>query len=276
MNIIKKYVGNTCPIFTPPANSKNRPDFIRFAMKRASEIDVARSEAICFFYISKYKRFRSLNEHRAKAMRAIVQAMLFHYNIITGVIHASVEQLSDECGLSTISKAGNKSITRASRLIKNFLEPLGFVRSQKKWDKYKGNYFPKTLVLTAKFFSLLDISEKQLEDAKKKQLAWANKNFQQNGEGIMNEKNFQKYTQSIRFQNICQYRKKKNNLRNKKSFASKFSTLGEQKIRSKILQKIIKNCSIKELKTLGISGLKKQVNFEFFCLRKFSSLYKRY
>ncbi|AWI49414.1 plasmid replication initiator RepA, partial [Buchnera aphidicola] len=128
----KNYICNLKPVFNPPKNEKKRSNFIDYAMKKASEIDVARSKLNYTLLAIDPKtgnilpRFRRLNEHRACAMRAIVLAMLYYWNTNSNLVEASIEKLSDECGLSTFSNSGNKSITRASRLITDFMEPMGF------------------------------------------------------------------------------------------------------------------------------------------------------
>ncbi|AAO31544.1 RepA2 protein (plasmid) [Buchnera aphidicola str. Bp (Baizongia pistaciae)] len=98
-------------------------------------------------------RFRKLNRNRLLAIKAIIQAMLYHFNIKTKKVTASVEQLADECGLSTVSKSGNKSITRASRLISQFMEPMGFIKCKK--IKTTNNKFSKEIILTPLFFMIL-------------------------------------------------------------------------------------------------------------------------
>ena len=110
-------------------------------------------------------------------MKLMVLAMLCYCNPESNLVEASIEKLSDQFGLSTISKIGNKSITRASRLITHFMEPMGFVTCKKIWDKVLGNYMPKMIKLTPLFFMLFDVSEKKLINAKKQQLGWINKNL---------------------------------------------------------------------------------------------------
>jgi len=50
-------------------------------------------------------------------MNALVQAMVYHLNIVSGTVPVSFTTLAREAGLATHSAAGNESITRATRRI---------------------------------------------------------------------------------------------------------------------------------------------------------------
>ncbi|AEO08365.1 plasmid replication initiator RepA [Buchnera aphidicola] len=273
----KHYINNPNPFFTPPKGNKPRPAFIRYAMKRAETIDVARCELNYILQIKKIKiefpkkRFRRLNEHRACAMRAMVLAMIYHFNISSDLVQASVEQLSDECGLSTLSKAGNKSITRASRLITHFMEPMGFVTCKKKWDKILGNYMPKIITLTPLFFQLFDISENKLINAKKQQLGWINKNLIDKGLQPITMVDAKRRSQDIQIKNIVKYRISKHAFYKKRRNAQRLIALDEKEARQTILRALVAKYSISELTKLGPNGLKKQVNISYSYLRKIAT-----
>ncbi|WP_343190505.1 plasmid replication initiator RepA (plasmid) [Buchnera aphidicola (Mollitrichosiphum nigrofasciatum)] len=162
--IKRKYIYNYNPKFSPPEHIKNRSKYIMNAITHVKSIDVARN------IINKIIiplnpitgnitfRFRRLNEHRARAMRAMVQAMLYYLNVHSNLVRASIEQLSDVCGLSTISDSGNKSITRASRLITDFMEPMGFIKCIKKSSIFTKERFKKKIFLTPLFFVLCELN----------------------------------------------------------------------------------------------------------------------
>ncbi|CAL4326062.1 plasmid replication initiator RepA [Buchnera aphidicola] len=277
MSFRKSYVYNQNPTFTPPKNNKRRPYFICFAMKKASEIDVARCELNYVIQPKNVKtgiplkRYRRLNEHRASAMRAMVLAMLYHFNISSQLVQASVEQLSDECGLSTLSKIGNKSITRASRLITQFMEPMGFVTCKKIWDRVLGNYMPKMITLTPLFFMLLNISEKQLINAKNQQLGWINKNLIIKGLKPISAIEAQRRAKDTQMRNLFKYRISKHNFYKKRKHAQRIIALDEKEARQKILRALVGKYSISELTKLGPSGLKKQVNISYYYLKKIAT-----
>ncbi|WP_343190132.1 plasmid replication initiator RepA [Buchnera aphidicola] len=273
----KNYVFNKNPKFIPPKKDKNRPAFINYAMKMASFVDVARSE---INYIIQPKnpntgvllnRKRRLNEHRACAMRVMVKAMIYHFNITSDLVQASVEQLADECNLSTISKAGNKSITRASRLITEFMEPMGFVKCKKIWDKVIGNYTPKMIMLTPLFFELIGISNKKLHNAKKQQLGWINKGLVKKGLKKITFVEAKRIGKEKRIRGILKYRHMKHIFYRKRIKAKKFFYMDEKIAKQKILRSLVARYSVMELTTLGAKGLKKQINIEYYYLRKLAT-----
>ncbi|CAL4326660.1 plasmid replication initiator RepA [Buchnera aphidicola] len=273
----KCYINNPNPIFIPPKNNKRRPAFICYAMKKASEIDVARCELNYILQAKNIKiglplkRFRQLNEHRACAMRAMVLAMIYHFNISSELVQASVEQLSDECGLSTISKAGNKSITRASRLITNFMEPMGFVTCQKTWDRVLGNYMPKMITLTPLFFMLFGVSKEKLMNAKKQQLGWINTNLISKGLKPITMNDAKRRSKDTQIKSIFKYRMSRHAFYKKKRNAQKLINLDEKEARQTILRALVAKYSLSELTKLGPNGLKKQVNISYYYLRKIAT-----
>nr|CAA72700.1 RepA2 protein [Buchnera aphidicola] len=234
----KKYVNNKYPSFIPHKKGKKGSQFITFAMQLAAKIDIARVDHSSN-YLKKnitINRIRRLNKHRASAMRAMVQAMLYHLNEQSFEVQSTIEQLSDECGLSTISPAGNKSITRASRLITQFMEPMGlcsFVASK--------NCIHKVIKIKNLFFEKI---------------------------GIPHLKN-KIYTKHYCNHNISHVL---NNFIIYKEFPKIFN-LDENKIKKRILNALIKYYSTTELTKMGSKGLKKKVNTEYLHLKKISEKY---
>ncbi|WP_075434266.1 plasmid replication initiator RepA [Buchnera aphidicola] len=270
----RKYVNNPYPQFTPPRNRKKRPAFIRYAMKCAAETDVARNE-VC--YTNQLQnpingcvvpRKRRLNEHRARALRAMAQAMLYHFNIASTLVMASVEQLSDACGLSTLSKAGNKSITRASRLITHFMEPIGFLSCQKIWDKILGMYIPKIISLKPLFFMSFNISQARLEVVRKKQLQWINNQLKKQGKSAITFFEAERQAKEKHVYSALHFRKSKRVFKKQKNRAMKILQLEEKHARSYILKHLVRQYSIEELCSIGLENLKRKVNCEYFKLRK--------
>nr|CAA07283.1 RepA2 protein [Buchnera aphidicola] len=236
----KNYIHNPKPFFKPSKNEKKRSAFICYAMKKASEIDVAKSNLNHTLLPIDPKtgnvltRFRRLNKHRACAMRAIVLAMLYYFNINSNLVEASIEKLADECGLSTFSDSGNKSITRASRLISEFLEPMGFIKCKKIKSKSISNYISKKIFLTPMFFMLCNIPQSKIND----------------------------------------YLLKKEEKRIFISFSDKkiMSQLDEKSVRKRILNALINYYTASELTKIGPKGFKKKIDIEYSNLCK---LYKK-
>ncbi|WP_343190506.1 plasmid replication initiator RepA (plasmid) [Buchnera aphidicola (Mollitrichosiphum nigrofasciatum)] len=267
------YVNNKRPVFKKSINDKKRPAFIRYAMKRANETDVARNE-LNYTIIpintktgQPIKRFRRLNEHRARAMRAMVQAMLYNFNIASNLVMASVEQLSDSCGLSTISKAGNKSITRASRLITDFMEPMGFIKCVKIWDPLLGSYIPKMISLNPLFFMLFGITSESLNKAKNAQLNWINNNLLNKGLSPTNFKKIKKNAKKEHIKRALKHRNYKYHINNQHKKANKITHLPEKDARLYILNSIVKRYNSHELNKMGPVELRNKVNIEYCQLR---------
>ncbi|CAL4326038.1 plasmid replication initiator RepA [Buchnera aphidicola] len=244
----KNYIHNSKPVFKKPKNEKKRSKFVCYAIKRAKQIDVARSP-LYHTLISAHRntsnvlfRVRRLNENRARAMRAMVIAMLYYYDIRSNTVNASIEKLSDECGLSTISDAGNKSITRASRLIKQFMEPMGFIQYKKIKNSFLSTSTHKKIFLTPVFFMLFKISQSTI-------------NYY--------------LCDTIR---LFKY----SHMKEKKIFVSfeeikKISQMDEKSIRKKILNILINYYTVNELAQIGPKRLKKKIDIEYNNLCK---LYK--
>lgn len=271
------YISNLYPVFTPPLSEKKRPAFIRYSMQRAAEKDVARSELLYIVQPTDPKtgallsRFRRLNEHRARALRAMVPAMLHHYNIASGLVMASVEQLADECGLSTLSEAGNKSITRASRLITDFMEPMGLVVCEKVWDKLMASYIPKLITLTPLFFMLFGVSPEKLESAQNQQMGWINKGLLEKGEPSITLTEARRRAKEQHIKRAFAHRKSRYTINKQRKLAKRMLKLDEETAKHEILNKVVTRYSLLELTGMGHEGLKKQVDIEYYRLRKIAS-----
>ncbi|VFP81303.1 Probable replication-associated protein RepA1 (plasmid) [Buchnera aphidicola (Cinara kochiana kochiana)] len=271
----KKYVYNPYPQFIQPDNYKKRPAFIKYAMKYAAKMDVAQNEV--YLSIRKFTnpitgyilpRKRRLNEHRARALRAMIQAMLYHFNIATTLVMASVEKLSDVCGLSTYSSVGNKSITRASRLITDFMEPIGLISCQKIWDKVLGMYIPKIICLKPLFFMMFNISQFRLKQIRVAQLKWINKYLKKQGKSKITFFEAEQQAKENHIQRALNYRQHKHFISENQSKATQIIQLEEKYVRSYILKKLVQKYSIEELCDIGLINLKRKVNFEYLKLKK--------
>ncbi|VFP80778.1 Probable replication-associated protein RepA1 (plasmid) [Buchnera aphidicola (Cinara cuneomaculata)] len=271
----KKYVYNPYPQFIQPENHKKRPAFIRYAMKRAATINITKNKI--YSSIREFKnpitghvlpRKRRLNKHRARALRAISQAMLYHFNIASTLVMASVEKLSDVCGLSTYSSVGNKSITRASRLITDFMEPIGLISCQKIWDKILGMYIPKIICLKPLFFMMFDISQCRLKQIRIKQLQWINKQLVKKGKSKITFFEAKQKAKEKHIQRSLNYRQYKHYINENQNKAIQITQLKKKYARSYILNKLVQKYSIEELCNIGLVNLKKKVNCEYFKLKQ--------
>lgn len=125
-----------------------------------------------FAYLRQHtSRSRAFNHHRAQAIQAGVECMLHHVHITSGMIQASCEQMADLCGLSTVSAAGNKSITRFTRMIDD-LEKFSLIETERVWDKTLGMWIPKLIWVTELFWRMVGLSADEYKTAQNQQLGY--------------------------------------------------------------------------------------------------------
>jgi hypothetical protein len=233
----KKYVNNYLPEFKPPKNDKNTSKNIIFIMNKIAKENKINQNILL---LNKKNgnilpRYRCLNKHRVRAINAVLQAMIYHLDLESNCIKVSIEQLSDECGLSTISHSGKKSISRTSRLITEFMEPMGFIKLKKE-KKSVHNFISKKILLTKSFFVLFNIEKENVKQDKTK---------------IKNKK----------IKNPMLLKEIKI-----------ISHLNEKEAKRKILYSIINRYSTEELSKFGSNGLKKMVDLEYFKLHKIAKI----
>jgi hypothetical protein len=106
-------------------------------------------------------RKRHFNIHARRALNAMIQGILHYVNLATWQVETSVECLARECALDTVSAAGNRSITRASRRIAD-LESAGVVECDWVWDKAAATWLPKLVHVTERFWDMIGLP---IEDA---------------------------------------------------------------------------------------------------------------
>ncbi|WP_242015921.1 MULTISPECIES: plasmid replication initiator RepA [Serratia] len=156
-----KYVSNPTPAFLAPQSYEERPDFVRKLFDSASNrkvwlwvgfygiqpLDPATDKPI--------SRQRFFNSHRAQAIQAITLGIIYHLDVITGIARISVEQLAQQCGLSTKSGA----ITRASRAVVT-LEQYGLLKCEKERGR-EGARAQKRIEITPLFIDMCGVNPKE-------------------------------------------------------------------------------------------------------------------
>lgn len=182
------YVLNPNPEFQAPAHHKHKlPAFNTRLIKTVSKRDVSRWEG--FYFLPAYhhkthqriERQRHFNKHRARAIRALVHAMVYHLHIVSGTIPACFTTLAKEAGLATVSKAGNLSITRATRAAQT-LAAWGLIQYKLIFDKVTKQYFPAEIEVTELFFDFVGVGADAFKKAQNQQLAWLNSGLLKKGE----------------------------------------------------------------------------------------------
>lgn len=95
---------------------------------------------------------------RRRAIDALLQGLCFHYDPLANRVQRSIINLAIECGLTTESKNGNLSITRATRELR-FMAELGLITYQTEYDPQIGCNIPTDITFTPALFSALDVSD---------------------------------------------------------------------------------------------------------------------
>jgi hypothetical protein len=159
---------NPNPAFVAPKHHKKRPHIIRKCFNYASSDKAELHNWIGWLLINnRKKRQRAFYKDMQNTMSAMVPAIIHHLNIHTMKVEATIEELTDLCSLSTISKAGNKSISRGSRFMKMLAE-ANIINADGVWDKHNQCWLPKFITVNPHFFEWIGIPYSDIEAAQAK------------------------------------------------------------------------------------------------------------
>ena len=147
------YVANPNPSFSPPAHHKKRPQFLRKAQNFAQR-DISYFGGMQILLHARGRRH--INEHRRKALRAVVQGMLHYVNLITWQVEIPVIELARQCGLATVSAQGIESISRCARAV-IMAQEFGLIDTDRVWDHKENTWIPKVIHVTDLFWDAIGI-----------------------------------------------------------------------------------------------------------------------
>jgi len=191
------YAKNPNPQFVAPKhhNVKDRPYVLKKCANFAASNDLHHWTGWLYLRDA-LGRERKMYKDRQKSLAAMVQAIIHHLNLHDlQVKNVTIEQLADYCGLSTISEAGNKSISRAIRTIQ-MMAKAGLIECENVWDKvYNDCWLPKFIAVTPLFFEFLGIDYVEIEAAQAKRLAWA-KSVRKNELGYVTNEEIESLSQT--------------------------------------------------------------------------------
>lgn len=272
----RSYVSNPNPVYKSPNESVKKPAIVKALTKAAASCNPARHEA---WYTTPrvvqksgiVRPFRKrMNEHRARAINALMVAMADRLNIISGKVEASVEQLSDWCGLSTQIDGGVKSISRCSRAILT-LEELGALACDRVWDEASRSHIPKLIWVTELFFVLIGYDLGRFQAAQNQQLAWVNQGLVKNGDKPITLTEARRRAKEQHIKRAFEVRIRTRNFKKQRKHALKLMQQEEQQAKSAILRDLVKMYSPFELQSMGHVELQRQVNQRYFALRKLAA-----
>lgn len=259
------YVTNPNPMFIPPKHHKSRPPVIKHAYNLANKRRVYMWEGFAF-YKNDVKRKRRFNIHRGKAIQAGVLCMIHHFNAISGIVEASCEQMSDMCGLSTYSKAGNKSISRFTRMIAS-LEEYGLLECENIWDRVLGMYIPKIIMPTKLFFRMIGLSLEEFEKGRNQLIGFRKRGLTLDEQEQLTPTEAKRRAKLQFIEKAFNARKKRHSEAKRRRKAKEFVTKSLDEQRSDIANSLISTLTPKEIESLGLDGFKDAVNLKLGQLR---------
>lgn len=234
------YVHNPNPKFIAPAHHAHKLPFVlQGAIKNTQGRDLTGD--MVFYVNLPPERRRRIYEARRKAINAAITAILYFVNIVSREVHASAEQLADQCGLSTVSDAGNKSITRLTRALV-MMKGLGLVQYKRRFDRVSRKYFPAEIVVTDTFIELVGISPESWQRAVDQKLNYYNaKNSKRLGKAIT-ESDYARIARQERLEQVWNRRKTEREINAKKKAAKRAERIakeqGEEELHSLVKSQV--------------------------------------
>lgn len=260
------YVTNPTPAFTRPVHHKHKlPAYNKQLLDGVLSRDVSRWSGFYYYDAFHHKtskpvvRCRHFNKHRARAINAMVQAMVYHLNIVSGTIPASFTMLAREAGLATVSAAGNESITRATRAAQD-MAAFGLITYKLLWDKVTRQFFPADIEVTDRFFDMAGSSALAWDTARNQQLAWINMGLAKKGEKPLTRTEATRRQKEKLMEIAWQKRKTAQDIRRKRKIAALASRKDEPDLRHQISCQIQHELSQRHHEGLTLDGFRKLVN----------------
>ncbi|EED9388656.1 RepA [Salmonella enterica subsp. enterica] len=264
------YVCNADPKFQAPKHHTHKLPFVLSdALQRIGGRDLTCDVA---FYVNQpTERQRRLNEHRRRAINAVISALLHHTNVISKRVLASAEALADFCGLSTVSKAGNKSITRCTRALAQ-LKQLGFIDYERRWDRLSKKYFPSKIELKEQLLETVGITESMWQRAVNQKLNYFNAKNSQRLKKAVTEAEYKRIVIQEQMENVWQQRKTAREIKARQKAAARAERLAREKGDDELRHQLTKDVSKEFAEGLypgaDLSYLKSIVEQRFNLLRK--------
>lgn len=236
MSLRSVYVCNAEPKFQAPRHHAHKLPFVlQGAIDKASGCDLTGD--VVFYANLPPDRKRRIYEARRKAINAAITGILYFVNIVSREVHASAEQLADLCGLSTVSAAGNKSITRLTRALV-MMKQLGLVKYKRRFDRISCKYFPAEIIVTDSFIELVGISPEAWQKAVDKKLNYFNaKNSKQLGKAIT-EADYARIARQERLEQVWNRRKTEREIKAKKKAAERAERIAEEQGETELRRQI--------------------------------------
>ncbi|OAG95557.1 plasmid replication initiator RepA [Salmonella enterica] len=227
MPLRSTYVCNADPKFQVPKHHTHKLPFVLSdALQRLEGRDLTCE--IAFYVNQPATRKRRINEHRRRAINAVIAALLHHTNIISKRVLASAEALADFCGLSTVSKAGNKSITRCTRALAQ-LKLLGFINYERRWDRVNKQYWPAKIEIRDQMLETVGITDSAWRRAVSQKLNYFNAKNSKKIQKAVTEAEYKNIVIQEQMEHVWQQRKTAREIKAKQKAAARAARLAKEK-----------------------------------------------
>jgi len=238
--MVKNRTKNLEPKFVIPIHHKHRIPFILSdAIKRNKSRDLT---AEVHFYLSlPPERCRRIYKSRRRALNAMLRAILYHVNVVSKQVPISASRLTEYCGLTTTSMAGNISVTRGTRAL-TMLRDLGFITYRQCWDRVSRRYFPSAITITERLIDLAGICPEKWKTELNNKLASYNHRFFKKEGRILNEHDYARLLREEQLKRSYTYHCNRREIRNKKREATRLEKLvyikGENELKHLISRQV--------------------------------------
>ena len=266
----RPYVFNPHPQFDRPKEFGARPAFTRKAWNYANTRKVWLWEGFTFLK-HQAGRCRRFKEDRAFAIQEITKAIIYYADFVSGQVHRSCTQIADDCRLSTTSDAGNYSITRTTRAIKD-MEAYGLLKCELVWDRLLGENIPKLIWVTDLFWAMTGMTQEELKAAQRQKIGNKKKGaIFKVGDDLKAHIAEAKLEGRITFiEKAFEFRKKRHSKKRQVKQAQELINKPLDEQRHEIANSLSLQLSYEEMKKLGTEGLKKVVDVRLGQLRRLS------
>lgn len=266
---------NQNPVFSVPNHHKKRPHIIRKCFNYASSEKAELHNWIGWLLINRnLKRERAFYVDAQKTMAAMVPAIIHHLNIHTLKVEATIEELTDLCGLSTTSKAGNKSISRGSRFMK-MLADAHVIEADGVWDRYNECWLPKFVTVNPIFFEWIGISLSEIEAAQAKLRRYVKLDYITAEElGRLTPTEIRKKAKIAHMRHAFRHRKENIQRKKKAKLHKRLTDKTTSKEINEVGKMILDEMSVYEKATVDLKELKLLINQRRKYLKEVSSDFK--
>ncbi|NAL43859.1 RepA, partial [Escherichia coli] len=142
---------------------------------------------------------------------------------------------------STVSEAGNKSITRCTRALSQ-LKALGFIDYERRWDRVNKQYWPAKIEIRDQLLETVGITEQAWRRAVSQKLNYFNAKNSERLKKAITEADYKRIVIQEQMENVWRQRKTAREIKAKQKAAERAARLvrekGEAELRHQITREV--------------------------------------